>query len=71
MRRIEFVVEQQPEGRYVAHSIGACIVTEAGSLQELRVQVREAVRCHCDECDQPESVLLKFMRLEQEETLEL
>lgn len=41
-----FLVEDAPEGGYVARAVGAAIFTEADSLDELRQNIREAVDCH-------------------------
>ena len=49
MNEIIFVVEEAPEGGYTARALGVSIVTEADTLDELHVRVRDAVRCHFDE----------------------
>jgi hypothetical protein len=48
MTELVFLVEQAPEGGYVARAIGPSIVTEADDLPALREQIRDAVRCHFD-----------------------
>lgn len=57
-----FLVEESPEGGYVATALGTSIVTEADELDELHAQVRDAVRCHFDEADVPRLVRLHFVR---------
>jgi hypothetical protein len=59
---ILFVVEEAAEGGFIARGVGADIVTEADSLDELRVNVREAVECHFDEEFLPRLVRLHFVR---------
>jgi hypothetical protein len=59
---ILFVVEEAAEGGYIARGIGADIVTEADTLDELRANVREAVECHFDEGQPPRLVRLHFVR---------
>jgi hypothetical protein len=49
MVEILFVVEQAPDGGYVARAVGESIVTEADSIAELHARVRDAVHCHFDE----------------------
>lgn len=49
MHEITVQVEEAAEGGYMAHAPGHAISTEAGSLAELRDNVRDAVRCHFDE----------------------
>jgi hypothetical protein len=48
---IIFEVVESPEGGYEAHALGASIFTEADTLEELRKNVREAVRCHFDKVE--------------------
>lgn len=57
---VVFVVEEAPEGGYVATAVGAAIVTEADDLDGLRAQVRDAVRCHFDEGTVPPIIRLHF-----------
>jgi predicted RNase H-like HicB family nuclease len=59
-----FVVEQAPEGGYTASALGADIITEADSLEELRHNVREATEVHFDEGQQPKIIRLHFVREE-------
>ncbi len=66
---IEFLVEELPEGGYLARSLGACIVTEAADLEELRTQVREALCCHFDEGCVPQAAKLRFVKVVREELL--
>jgi hypothetical protein len=49
MSEIIFEIEEAPEGGYTARALGHAIFTEAESLDELRGNVRDAVRCHFDE----------------------
>ena len=43
------MVEESPEGGYVARGLGVSIYTEAETMGELEDMVRDAVRCHFDE----------------------
>ncbi len=58
MTEILFIVAEDPEGGYVARSVGASIFTEADDLAQLREAVRDAVRCHFDEADRPRVIRL-------------
>lgn len=49
MNGIVFVVEESPEGGYIAEALGASIVTEADDEAALEAMVRDAVHCHFDE----------------------
>jgi hypothetical protein len=59
-----FVVEEAPEGGYIARALGQSIFTEADTLAELPEKVREAVRCHFDEGKAPKIVRLHHVREE-------
>ena len=62
---IIFEVEESPEGGYIAQSLGEAIFTEAETLDELRCNLREAVRCHFeDELLRPKVIRLHFLRHE-------
>jgi len=62
MSELVFVVEEAPEGGYIAKAVGASIVTEADNLEELREHVRDAVRCHFDEGKAPKLIRLHHVR---------
>ena len=61
---IIFLVEEAPEGGYLAHALGQSIFTEADDLASLHEQVRDAVRCHFDEGQAPKIIRLHFVREE-------
>lgn len=64
MSELIFVVEEAPEGGYVARALGQSIFTEAETLAELPEKVREAVRCHFEEGQAPKLVRLHHVREE-------
>ncbi|BAO81241.1 hypothetical protein SRAA_1387 [Serpentinimonas raichei] len=64
MTDIHFIVEESPEGGYVARAVGQDIFTEADSLPELHTLVRDAVRCHFDEGQAPSLIRLHITREE-------
>jgi hypothetical protein len=64
MDEIIFLVEDAPEGGYAARALGASIFTEADDLDNLREQVRDAVRCHFDDGQEPKIIRLHFVREE-------
>ncbi len=64
MTDIHFIVEEAPEGGYVARAVGVDIVTEADDLPSLHMQVRDAVRCHFDEGHLPSLIRLHITREE-------
>ena len=63
MSELIFLVEEDPEGGFVASGVGQSIFTQADSVEELREAVRDAVRCHfADESDSPRMIRLHFVR---------
>ncbi len=59
MSEVVFVVEQAPEGGYTARAVGDSIFTEADTLDDLRNEVRDAVRCHYDQARRPAVIRLQ------------
>jgi len=57
---IIFSVQESPEGGYEARALGYSIFTEADSLEELKHNVREAVRCHFEEGQAPPVIRLHW-----------
>jgi hypothetical protein len=43
---ISFSVEESPDGGYEARALNHSIFTHADTMDELKLNVREAVRCH-------------------------
>ena len=64
MNEMIFMVENAPEGGYTARALGASIFTEAEDLENLRQQVRDAVRCHFEEGQGPKVIRLHFVHEE-------
>lgn len=64
MNELIFLVEEAPEGGYVARALGASIFTEGNDVATLEQNVRDAVRCHFDEGEIPRIVRLHFTREE-------
>ena len=62
MSEVTFVIEEAPEGGYLARAVGVSIFTEADSLDDLRAAIRDAVACHYPEDDRPKVVRLHFVR---------
>ncbi len=64
VNEIIFLVEEAPEGGYTARALGESIFTEADDSTQLQDRVRDAVRCHFDEEDEPQVIRLHFVREE-------
>jgi hypothetical protein len=64
MNELIFMVEEAPEGGFVARALGTSIFTEADTLADLPDKVRDAVRCHFEEGKAPKIVRLHHVREE-------
>ena len=63
LEEVVFIVEEAAEGGYTARALGVSIVTEADTLELLRRQVIDAVRCHfTDEPHQPRLIRLHLVK---------
>jgi hypothetical protein len=65
MKEVIFLIEEAPEGGLTARALGLSIFTDAETMDELKANIREAVRCHFDEEeDLPKVVCLNFVKNE-------
>lgn len=64
MNEIIFLVEDSPEGGYEARALTASIFTEADTIDELRLMVKDAVECHFEPSARPQIIRLHFVREE-------
>jgi hypothetical protein len=55
---IIFSVQESPEGGYEARALGHSIFTQADTMDELTLNLREAVHCHFDEGEAPRVIRL-------------
>ena len=62
MSEIVFLVEEAAEGGLSARALGESIFTEADTMEQLREQVRDAVRCHFDDGQRPAVIRLHYVR---------
>jgi hypothetical protein len=49
MEELIFMVEESPEGGYIAKGLGISIYTQAETIEELKIAVIDAVHCHFDD----------------------
>lgn len=49
MEEIIFMVEESPEGGFIAKGLGVSIFTQADTIEALKVMVKDAVNCHFDD----------------------
>jgi hypothetical protein len=64
MNEIIFLVEDAPEGGFMARALEASIFTDADDLNDLYIKVREAVDCHFEPANKPKIIRLHFVREE-------
>jgi predicted RNase H-like HicB family nuclease len=64
MNEVIFLVEDSAEGGYEARALGKSIFTEGDTLEELKQNVREAVRCHFEEDSAPAIIRLHYVKEE-------
>jgi predicted RNase H-like HicB family nuclease len=62
MNEIIFIVEVSDEGGYTAKALGHSIFTEGETLDELKENVRDAVKCHFDPKEVPRIVRLHIVK---------
>ena len=64
MKELIFMVEEAPEGGFLARALGEAIFTEADTLADVPDKVRDAVRCHFEEGQAPKIIRLHHVREE-------
>jgi len=58
VKEIIFMVEQDPEGGYTAKALGQSVFTEAGTLEKLKKNIKDALKCHFDKDEDIPSIVL-------------
>jgi hypothetical protein len=61
---IVFIGKQLPTGGFTARAEEESIFTEADTLEALRANIREAVKCHLDERPLPRVIRLRIVHEE-------
>ena len=65
IKEIIFMVEEDPEGGYTARALGYSIFTEAETLEELKENIKDAIKCHFDKDEEmPKIVRLHIVKEE-------
>jgi predicted RNase H-like HicB family nuclease len=62
MSEIIFIVENSDEGGYTAKALDYSIYTEGETFEELKKNVKDAVRCHFDPAQQPHIARLHMVK---------
>ena len=64
MNEIIFLIEDAPEGGFIARALEVSIFTEADDINDLHRKVRDAVDCHFEPSNKPKIIRLHFVREE-------
>ena len=64
MNEIIFIVEEAPDGGFVAKAVGSDIFTQAENEQQLKEVIRDAIICHFEKEDIPDIVHLHYVKEE-------
>lgn len=48
MKEIFFIIEEDQDSGYTARAIGQSIFTEAETIQQLKINIKEVLECHFD-----------------------
>jgi hypothetical protein len=63
MEEIIFKVDEEIEGGYSAYALGFSIITQGETLDELKTNIIDAVKCHFD-VNPPKVIRLHFVHQE-------
>jgi len=61
MKEIIFMLEEDPEGGFSARALGLSIFTQGNTIDEIKKNIKDAVRCHFE----TEAEIPKVIRLHQ------
>lgn len=62
MTEIIFLIEESPEGGYSAKAMGHSIFTDAETIEEMKENIKDAIKCHFEDIDLPKMVRMHFVR---------
>ena len=65
LKEIMFVGEEDPEKGYTAQALGYSIFTEGDTLEELKENIKDALKCHFDKKEIPLFVHLHIIKEEK------
>lgn len=63
IKEIIFLIEEDPEGGFNAQALGESIFTQGETPEELKENIKDALRCHFDNLtDIPKIIRLHFVK---------
>ena len=63
-KEIVFLVEESLDGGYEARAAGYTIFTQGETIEEVKKNILDAVRCHFDDSEVPSFVYVRFLKEE-------
>jgi len=64
MKEIIFIVEEDPEGGYTAKALGHSIFTEGETLEDLKNNIKDSLKCHFEKNEIPIYIRLHIIKEE-------
>lgn len=65
MNELIFIVEEDVDGGYCANALGVSIFTQGDTREELKINIKDALKCHFDnEADIPKVIRLHQVKEE-------
>lgn len=61
-KEIIFLVEESQEGGYEARALDCSIFTQAETMDELKEEMKDAVKCHFEEKDMPRIIRIHIVK---------
>ncbi|KWT86739.1 2-oxoisovalerate dehydrogenase [Candidatus Magnetominusculus xianensis] len=65
MNEIIFIVEKDIEGGFCAHALNHSIITEANNLDDLKINIKDAIRCHFNTEEETPKIIRLHMVIEE------
>ena len=64
MNEIIFLIEEDPEGGFIATAIGEDIITDGDTMEQIKENVKDAVECHFEVGKRPKLIRLHTVKEE-------
>ncbi len=61
-KEIVFVKEESQDGGWISRALGHSIFTEADSIEDLKINIKEAINCHFEEDSIPKIIRLHYVK---------
>lgn len=62
MKEIIFLIEEAIEGGFTARALGESIFTEGDTVEEVKLNIKEAVACHFEDGNLPQLIRLHIVK---------